>query len=104
MINHLSILFDFIAFDATSNGILAHGPTASDAQACARFIAPTASIRVIYAFPAGRTVWEGRMNLLQAEEEICGGSVYAKRVGFRQMIKGVSGRLIHAIEVSKAAA
>lgn len=104
MINHLSILFDFVAFDATTNRILAHGPTASDAQSCTAYIAPAATIHVVYAFPVGRTIWEGRMNLLQAEEEIWGGSIYSKRVGFRQMIKDVSGRLIQATEVSKAAA
>jgi hypothetical protein len=62
--------FEYLAFDSSSQAILAHGPTAADALSDADHIAPDAPIYVLSAGSMGWTIWDRRMNLLNAKQAL----------------------------------
>jgi hypothetical protein len=62
--------FQYLAFDNTSQAILAHGGTAADALYAADQIAPDAPIYVLDAGRLGWKLWDLRMNLYSAKEAL----------------------------------
>ena len=56
-------LFEYLAFDATSQAILAHGAIAVDALCAADRIAPEAPIYILDAGDLGSMIWSQRLNL-----------------------------------------
>ena len=56
-------LFEYLAFDDTSQAILAHGRTAVDALRAAARIALDAPIYILEAGNLGWMIWSQRLNL-----------------------------------------